>query len=252
MNPRRQWQGMMTILRFNWPQYLCAALVCIAALAGVIFAGSSIFKIACGIAAAGAAYFGIVSLVVSHLIYDRSDLYRWRWLDSILQGVTPSSVIFCHTGFDETSSTLKKRLQPEAWTLLDHYDPLLMTEPSIRLARSLHPPPPETIGASFDQWPVESGSADLVLALLAVHEFREAIQRIAWFTEARRSLKPGGRIIIVEHLRNAANFIAFGPGFLHFHSRSDWHRCWEAAGLHAVDEFSITPWVAGFALVPSC
>ncbi len=242
----------MTILRFNWPQYLWAALVCIAALAGAIFVSSMVFKIACGIAAAGTAYFGVVSLVVSHLIYDRSDLYRWRWLDRILQGVTPSSVIFCHTGFDETSLILKKRLQPETWTLLDHYDPLLMTEPSIRLARSLNPPPPATIGTPFDRWPVESGSADLVLALLAVHEFREAAQRIAWFTEARRSLKPGGRIIIVEHLRNAANLIAFGPGFVHFHSRSDWHRCWEAAGLHAVDDFSITPWVAGFALVPSC
>jgi hypothetical protein len=55
-------------------------------------------------------------------------------------------------------------------------------------------------------------------------------------------------VILVEHLRDPANFIAFGPGFLHFHSRRGWQRGWESAGFGLADEFRITPWVRVFVL----
>jgi SAM-dependent methyltransferase len=102
--------------------------------------------------------------------------------------------------------------------------------------------------APFDQWPIARTSVDVVFGLLATHEFRRPAERTAWFAEARRSLRPGGRVIVVEHLRDLANFIAFGPGFLHFHSRASWATCWHQAGLRSHDEFSITPWVRVFVL----
>lgn len=40
----------------------------------------------------------------------------------------------------------------------------------------------------------------------------------------------------------------FGPGFLHFHSRRVWTRCFAAAGLAVHEEFSITPFVRIFVL----
>lgn len=36
MIPRGRWQGMLTILRFNWPLYLAAGVVLIVALAGLV------------------------------------------------------------------------------------------------------------------------------------------------------------------------------------------------------------------------
>ena len=241
---------MLTIFRFNWPFYLAAAVIFLASLFGLFFTGPTLLKLICGMAAAGTGYFIFVSLGVSHLIYDRSDLYRWRWLQRALQDMTPERFVVCHAGFDEVSEALQHELVPAERVTLDHFDPARMTEPSIHKARRLFPPTADTIVAAFDRWPLEDARADLVFGLLAIHEFRSVEERSRWFAEARRCLKPGGRIILAEHLRDAANFLAFGPGFLHFHSGANWKRCWEDAGLHAVDEFRITPWIGIFVIVP--
>ncbi|MBC8126557.1 MAG: class I SAM-dependent methyltransferase [Gloeobacteraceae cyanobacterium ES-bin-144] len=203
-------------------------------------------KWTCAVAVAGSLYFLIVSLWVSHEVYDRSDLYRWDWLTSALDGVKRNSIIFCHSGFDEASQVLKERMDDVEWMVLDHYDGAMMTEASIRRARKLFPPTVGTYPAPFDRWPVESDSANVVIGLLAIHELRREENRIAWFTEASRCLKSGGRVVLAEHTRDFANFLAFGPGFLHFHSRASWRRCWEKAGLHATGEFLVTRWVRIF------
>ena len=98
------------------------------------------------------------------------------------------------------------------------------------------------------QWPLEAESVDVVFGLLAIHELRSEEERSAWFAEARRCLRKGGRVILVEHVRDLANFLAFGPGFLHFHSLASWRRNWESAQLRSLDDFRVTPWVRVFVL----
>src|SRR5204862_174910 len=80
-------------------------------------------------------------------------------------------------------------------------------------------------------WPLDATLADTVYGLLAIHELRTHEDRVAWFGEARRCLSAGGRVVIAEHVRDFANFLAFGPGFVHFHSEGTWRRSWEAAGF---------------------
>lgn len=251
MNPRGSWQGMINILRFNRNFYAAAAVVLAAASAGWILCESLPLELACAAALAGACYFLFVSLGVSHLVYDRSDLYRFGWLTRASGDATTDRIVFCHSGLDEVSETLKAKLGPAVWHTLDHFDPVRMTEPSIQRARRLHPPAAGTLAAPYNRWPVESGGIDVVFGLLAIHEFRAEEERTAWFAEARRCLRPGGRIVLAEHLRDPANFLAFGPGFLHFHSAASWRRCWEAAAFRSVDEFPVTPWIRFFVLVPS-
>lgn len=250
MSPRGPWQGMINILRFNRNLYGAAALVFVAALSGFCLTDALLPKFVSATALAGSGYFLFVSLGVAHLIYDRSAVYRLGWLDRALGGSSIDAAVFCHSGLDEVSESLRAKLRPAVWHTLDHFDPVQMTEPSIQRARRLYPPAPGTLATSFDRWPVESGSADVVFGLLAIHEFRTEDERTAWFAEARRCLKPGGRIVLAEHLRDPANFIAFGPGFLHFHSAASWRRCWEAAGFRAADEFPVTPWIRFFILIP--
>lgn len=239
---------MLTIARFNWPFYVAAMALSIASSAGFFLLTAVALKIICGIVLAGSAYFLIGSLGVSHLIYDRSDLYRWGWLERALQGSDLRQAIFCHCGFDEASAELREKFRAVQWQLLDHFNEKQMTEASIRRARSLFPPSPDTLPSPHHAWPATAQSADVVFGLLAIHELRNEAGRTAWFAESKRCLRPGGRVVLVEHVRDLANFLAFGPGFLHFHSPASWRRCWEDAGLRLMDEFRITPFIRVFVL----
>jgi hypothetical protein len=239
---------MWIVAKFNWPFYLMALVGFLAAAAGLLCFHNLALKTFCGGALVLCAYFLIVSLAVSHFIYDCSDLYRWNWLDRALQSTKINRAIFCCAGFDETSAMLREKLPDVQWHLLDHYDEAKMTEPSIRRARKMYPPGTNVLPARSDKWPLPAGSAEVIFGVLAIHELRCQAERAAWFAECHRCLAPDGRIVLVEHVRNLANLLAFGPGFLHFHPAKSWQSCWEPAGLHSVDEFSITPFVRVFVL----
>lgn len=250
MSERGKWAGMLAIARFNWPFYAVAYIVLLAGLAGIVAGG--FFAVAGGLVVMGCGYFLAGSLGVSHWIYDCSDLYRWSWLDRALKDARVEKIALCHSGFDEASVALMRRFPAAGWLVLDHYDPAIMTEASIRRARRLFPPTAGTVSAKFDRWPVNDASVDVVFGLLAIHELRSDAERTAWFSEARRCLAAGGRIVLAEHVRDPANFVAFGPGFLHFHSVGAWQRSWEAGGLKLKDHFRVTPFVRIFVLNQSC
>ena len=238
-------QGVLTIVRLNWPMYLAALLVLVASSCGIVAASGGL-RLAASMVAIGCAWFLVGSLVVSFVVYDRSRLYRWEWLDQLLGDRDAADVIVCHTGFDEISDALRK-LHP-GWRIrvLDHFDPGTMTEPSIRRARKFRPPRPDDVAARFDQWPEIEG--DVILGVLAIHELRSECERTRWFSECRHHLRVNGSVVIVEHVRDPANFLAFGPGFLHFHAVGSWRRCWEAAGFRSPRQFRITPFVRVFFL----
>ena len=238
MSERGKWNGMLTIARFNWPFYA-------AAVGGLLMAVLAFehFPLVASGGIGGCMYFLIGSLGVSHWVYDVSDLYRWTWLDRALKDARFREIVFCHSGFDETSAMLKQKFQQASWRVIDHYDPMTMTEASVRRARKLFPPAAGTLPARFDDWPLGDSSVDVVFGILAIHELRGDAERVGWFTEARRCLADKGRVVMVEHLRDLANFVAFGPGFFHFHSMAAWQKSWEAGGLMRVDDFRITPFV---------
>jgi hypothetical protein len=247
MKARGKFQGMLTIAQFNWPLYAAAASVFIASAAG-IFLFTGLFRISSIVTSVCSGYFIFVSLSVSHWVYDCSDLYRWSWLDRVPIGNSIGRAIFCHSGFDDTSAELRNKFRNAEWSVLDHYDPARMSEQSIHRARALFPPTAGTLACNHNAWPLAAESADLVVALFAIHELRTEKERIAWFTEAKRCLRKSGRIVLVEHVRDTANFLAFGPGFLHFHSSASWRRCWGFAGLRSVDQLAVTPFVQVFIL----
>jgi len=248
MRKRGRWQGMWTIVRFNWPFYAVALVSLVICGTGAVCWWGSFAGWALGLVCGGVVYFLIGSLGVAHFIYDRSDLYRFGWLVRALGEKRVRRGIFCHSGFDEVSAMVREMISPGQWLVIDHYDEALMGEPSIRRARRAFPPDGGTVAAGFDRWPADDGWADVIFGILAVHELREHAERVGWFREAGRCLVDGRRVILVEHLRDVPNLLAFGPGFLHFHSRESWKKCWEEAGLVRVDEFGITPWVRCFVL----
>ena len=244
--PRGQFDGVLQIVRYNWTLYIVALLVSTlvvvlvdvvhppAALAGLLILG-----------AVAAVFWLALSLAVSHYVYDRSDLYRWEWIRERV-APNPRHVVSIHAGLDETSPALQEMYPAAEVTILDIYDPAEMPEPSIARARREARSPLASVNADFRRLPLETASADLVAVIFVAHELRRATSKEAFFREAWRVLPPGGRLLLVEHLRDGWNLAAFGPGAFHFFPRQEWLRVAGATGFQLADEFSRTVFVRAF------
>ncbi|MBJ7257313.1 MAG: hypothetical protein JHC76_13620 [Akkermansiaceae bacterium] len=243
MKNRTSWQGVLSIVRFNWPFYFSAAVIMVLAILALIVFRETWLMVAAVLILLGSSYFIFISLGVSYWVYDQSNLYRWKWLAKALEGTERKRMIFCHSGFDDASDLLKQETPETEWRVLDHFDPASMTEASIQRARRWFPPAAGTLAMPHDRWSVDGEWADVVFGFLAIHEFRSVEERAAWFREAERCLGARGKIVLVEHQRDLANFLAFGPGFLHFHSARAWRESWKLAGLREAKSFPITLWI---------
>lgn len=237
---RKPFQGVMNIIRFNWHFYAIAALLLL--LSGY-FSEYPLLRIICWILVGSM----LLSLAVSWYIYDRSSLYSLHWLDNLI--TSPGKQLMnVHAGFDETSHLLSQKYPGSKLTVFDFYDPVKHTEISIERARKVYAAYPGTQAIHTANIPVTTASADTILVFMAAHEIRDEAERNIFFRELRRSLQDQGKIVVVEHLRDIRNFMAYNLGFLHFFSRPTWQRTFTAAGLNMVSEIKITPFLSAFLL----
>ena len=84
------------------------------------------------------------------------------------------------------------------------------------------------------------------MVTLAAHEIRDGQKREQFFRELRRVVAHEGKVIVVEHLRDLAAALAFGPGIFHFFPRGEWLRLGKCVGLEVERERRITPFVRVF------
>jgi SAM-dependent methyltransferase len=245
MAPRTRFQGVLGVISFNWPYYAFAVGLIVA---GILLANRipSVIAIPVRIAMFLAAFWAIASILVTYHVYDRSELYRWTWLEPLLQS-HPKKWANFHAGLDESSDALRSLFPGSKSTVFDIYDSSEMTEPSIERARQ------NSLGVadtriSAGAIPLEADALDAAFVLFAAHEFRNELSRARFFNELARVLARHGRLILVEHLRDAANFVAYGPAFRHFYPRNEWVRVATAAGLTIRAERSITKFVRCFVM----
>lgn len=226
----KSWEGAMEIIRFNWPMYAVAVAVCGACL----WRRDRLSLVVLAVTA----YWSIGSVAVSHWIYDLSPLGHWDWLvDWIGYAEGPWAMI--QAGFDSSHGALRRAFPRPPEAVVDLYGAPGVGGASIRRARAENPPD----APALQSLPAANAAYEIVVAIFALHEIRSPAGREAMFASIRDSLAPGGRLVVVEHARDWRNFLAFGPGFLHFQPKGEWRRCAGAAGLRFERERSITPFV---------
>jgi len=243
--------GVLHILQYNRHYYLAG----IAALLGLGFllrfdvipflppSGRIVLLAAMGLVI----FWSVGSLAASYYVYDYAGVTRWTWIPAALMA-SPHRWLNVHAGLDESSDALMRMFPNANGIALDLYDPAMMTETSIARARragSLRRP---ELTGRLDAFPAADTSYDTLFLLLAAHEVRQPERREDLFREVARVLTEPGQVLLAEHLRDWRNFLAFGPGFLHFHSRHEWIRVAEKAGFVLEREGSTTSLVRWFLL----
>jgi SAM-dependent methyltransferase len=226
--------GVRNILAFNWPFYVLAL--------STVVGAALFFPHPLAIAAVLiAAYFAIASLAASHLVYDSGAVYGWQWLPP--EVVKARAILNVHAGFDETTLSLQEKVDGRVFPF-QFYDAALNTEPSIARAQSHGDATRFKAGAL----PCRDASCDAILFLFSAHEIRRPEERDRCLGDAARVVRQGGRVVILEHLRNARTFAVFGPGNFHFYPRQEWLRVAKAAELTLLDEGDLTPFAHYFVL----
>lgn len=245
MDKRKAFQGVVNIIRFNWHFYIInIVLVAIVFIVNrIVFNSNLIISSIAILILAGV----LLSLIISFYIYDYSGLYKLEWLNFLEIG-TEKTLLNIHAGFDETSSLLSKKYGDSKLLVFDFYDPNKHREISIKRARMVYPAYPGTKSISTTAIPVQPASIDFIFALLAVHEIRNSNERIEFFKKLTESIAYNGKIIVLEHLRDLANFIPYSIGFFHFFSKNQWKKVFNSAGLIVDTEIKITPFLSAFIL----
>lgn len=241
---RSAFQGVTNIIRFNWHFY---ALAVVGVIVGLLLANwlGGYWFVAGVCVAVGVLATTLISLLVSWYVYDQSELYRFEWLPEVPAG---AKIVNIHAGFDETSELLAAKYPTAKLIVLDFYDPKLHTEVSIKRARKVYPPYPGTIRISTQELLLEDNSIDVVFVLMAAHEIRNTEERVRFFRQVRNALRPGGRIILTEHLRDGPNALAYSFGVFHFLPYEEWYLTFSTAGFESVREQKLTPFLTTFTL----
>ncbi len=242
--------GARRILLYNWPAFVltwAAAVVAVAAWRTLGTAGLGPVGILLAGIALGAAAWSLVALGVSHFVYGHSGLSGGAWVAPLL----PASRgglrwITLDAGLD-AEVALQAVIVAPCRARFDIHDGALVGSPSVTRARALTPRAHQATTVSASSLPLDAETCDLVAVVFSAHEIRTRAARAACFREIARVLAPGGRLLLVEHLRDLANVAAYGPGAWHFLPRSEWLGLADDAGLRLAAERRVTPWVAALA-----
>ncbi|MGV9340217.1 methyltransferase domain-containing protein [Streptomyces sp. NPDC003688] len=243
MTPRHS--GVRDVIAYNWPQYAAGAATATAAALLAPHLPRALRPLARTGSAAALALLCTATAASWH-VYDRSGLYTYDWLESLLPRI-PSEYVVVGTGLDEVSAPLAARWPKARQTVIDLYDRTLTDEGSVRRARRRVPPPAHAVPGRPGALPHPANAADTVLLVFAAHELRRPEDRERLFTECARLLRPGGTLLVAEHLRDAANTAVFGPGAWHFLPRREWLRLAAHAGLEHSAERRFAGLITAFA-----
>jgi SAM-dependent methyltransferase len=249
MEKRRKFQGVLNILSFNRHFYVPGLLVLVILFTSRLLIEWPNFVFWLTISAF--IYGLIMPLIVSAYVYDFSAYYNFHWLTKLISDPEcVKSIANIHAGFDETSFIIKNKFPHSDLKVFDFYNAKRHTEPAIKRARKVSLTYPNTQSIASNTIPLNDSTVDIVFLLSAAHEIRSHKEKIRFLKECHRICKPNGKVIMVEHLRDLPNFMAFSAGFTHFFDRAVWKNAFERAGFTSFKETKFTPFMSVFNCCP--
>ncbi len=234
----------LQIFAFNRNMYVLAALVFALAILCLLFFQLPFYgQLALGLLALGSFYFSAASLFFSWMIYDRSDLYTFQWLQRFLP-TSHHRIFNVFSGYTEAGHLLQEKFATHPLTHFDFFDEEVSITSSIQTAKSLS----RKLDAKqirYNDWR-GAEMAEIILFMQSLHELRQEAQQIACLKTAAEHCT--GKIIVAEHLRDGWNMLIYATGAFHFFARRRWLRVFADAHLRVAEEFKITPFVRIFVL----
>lgn len=242
---RKKFQGVLNILSFNRHFYVIGiGILLLIIISHQIFGWSDILF---WIIVISFLYGLVMPLMVSAYVYDFSGYYNFHWLEKCaIDSSNVKQIININAGFDETSFIIKNHFPNADLKVFDFYNAERHTEPAIIRARKVSMVYPNTKQINSDLIPLNDHSADFIFLLSAAHEIRSYEEKIQFLKECHRVCKSDGKVIMVEHLRDLPNFLAFSVGFTHFFSRAVWRNAFKNAGFSKCEEIKFTPFMSVF------
>ena len=234
--------GPTDVIAFNIAQFVLGPVAGVLALFAALTPLPFPLRVGLIVAGVLAIEMTISAIAATWWVFGHRADRRWAWVHD--RAGTPRRWINLTTGFDDSTATMQHSI-PGSGVAVDVFDTTVQHDAALLRARRRFPPASRSVPVEMAVDTIESGSADVVFLLMAAHEAHGSA-RLALFRSAARALSAGGRLVLVEHLRDAANTLAFGPGAWHFSTRADWLAAALAAGLDLVEETRLTPFVAGF------
>jgi len=246
---RRKFQGVLNILSFNRHFYVLGMLVL-----AFIITSHLILRwndLLFWIVIAAFIYGLLIPLIVSTYVYDFSGYYNFDWLKKYnFQDADTNQIVNINAGFDETSFIINNIFPHSDLKVFDFYDARKHTEPAIVRARKVSLVYPNTQHIKSNAIPILEDSVDIIFLLSAVHEIRSQEEKVQFLKECHRICKPEGEVIMVEHLRDFPNFLAFSVGFTHFFSKKTWKDAFIQAGFSSFEETKFTAFMSIFKCCP--
>ncbi|TDY11646.1 class I SAM-dependent methyltransferase [Meridianimaribacter flavus] len=242
---RRKFQGVLNILSFNRHFYVVGITTLLIIISSQLYFqwSQSLLWVIIGVFLYGL----LMPLIVSAYVYDFSGYYNFDWLKPLqLKDSEEKLVLNINAGFDETSYILKKNLPKSKLQVFDFYNAEQHTEPAIVRARKVSLTYPNTLQIKTNHMPLKTDSVDYVFLLSAAHEIRSFDGKVQLLKECHRVCKPNGKVIMVEHLRDFPNFLAFSIGFTHFFSKNHWEEAFKTAGFETFNETKFTQFMSVF------
>ena len=246
---RRKFQGVLNILIFKSHYYMI--FLAFLGLLLVVHVLMEWHYLVFWLIIAAFLYGLVMPLIVSAYVYDFSGYYKFLWLKNIVrEDETVRLIININAGFDETSFMLKNKFPGSDLQVYDFYNDTQHTEPAIKRARKVSSVYPNTQQIASNSIPLKDDTVDIVFLLSAAHEIRSHEEKIQFLKECHRVCKTNGKVIMVEHLRDFPNFLAFSVGFTHFFSRDTWKNAFERAKFTSFQESKFTPFMSIFKCCP--